>query len=56
MDFKEFVDDYWKIEQRSTSLSDFDKTRLIEIIKFLTNEIDDWDVYLKFEDEYQTID
>ena len=38
MDFKEFVDDYWKIEQRSTSLSDFDKTRLIEIIKFLTNE------------------
>lgn len=54
MDFKEFIEDYWQIEQRSTSLSDFDKTRLIEIIKFLTNEIDDWNVYLKFDwDEYQ---
>jgi len=54
MDFKEFVEDYWQIEQRSTSLSEFDKTRLIEIIKFLTNEIDDWNVYLKFDwDEYQ---
>ena len=54
MDFKEFIEDYWQIEQRSTSLNDFDKTRLIEIIKFLTNEIDDWNVYLKFDwDEYQ---
>ena len=45
MDFREFIEDYWQIEQRSTSLSDFDKTRLIEIIKFLTNELDDWDIY-----------
>ena len=28
MDFKEFIEDYWQIEQRSTSLSDFDKTSL----------------------------
>ncbi|MCC7212310.1 MAG: DUF86 domain-containing protein [Candidatus Brocadia sp.] len=54
IDFKEFVKDYWQIEQRSTSLSDFDKTRLIEIIKFLTNEIDDWNIYRELTwDEYQ---
>jgi hypothetical protein len=39
MDFREFVEDYWRIEQRSTSLSNYDKTRLIEIIKFLTNSL-----------------
>lgn len=54
MDFREFVEDYWQIEQRSTSLSNFDKTRLIEIVKFMTNEIADWNIYLEFSwDEYQ---
>lgn len=54
IDFGEFVKDYWQIEQRSTSLSNFDKTRLIEIIKFLTNEIDDWNIYQELDwDEYQ---
>lgn len=54
IDFREFIEDYWRIEQRSTSLSNFDKTRLIEIVKFLTNEIDDWNIYLELGwDEYQ---
>lgn len=54
MDFREFIEDYWRIEQRSTSLSNFDKTRLIEIIKFMTNEVNDWNIYLEFSwDEYQ---
>lgn len=54
MDFSEFIEDSWRIEQRSTSLSNFDKTRLIEIIKFMPIEIDDWNIYRELGwDEYQ---
>ncbi len=54
IDFSGFIEDYWQIEQRSTSLSNFDKTRLIEIVKFLTNEIADWNIYQELSwDEYQ---
>lgn len=45
MDFGDFIKDYWEIEQRSASLNEFDKIRLIEIIKFLSNELTDFDFY-----------
>ncbi|MBI5208026.1 MAG: DUF86 domain-containing protein [Candidatus Firestonebacteria bacterium] len=39
--FREFTYDYWKIKQRSASISDVDKERLIRIIDFLETELKD---------------
>ena len=38
-DFREFIKDYWEIEQRSASLSETDRIKLIKKIKFLSNEL-----------------
>lgn len=45
MDFGDFIKNYWEIEQRSASLNEFDKIRLIEIVKFISNELADFDFY-----------
>ncbi|MBI5207873.1 MAG: DUF86 domain-containing protein [Candidatus Firestonebacteria bacterium] len=39
--FREFTYDYWKIKQRSASINDVDKERLIRIIDFLETELKD---------------
>ena len=38
-DFREFVKDFWTIKQRSFSLSEIDKNRLIKIIDFMESEL-----------------
>lgn len=40
--FKEFVHEFWKIKQRSLSISEDDKIRLIRILDFLETEIRDY--------------
>lgn len=42
-DFREFINDFWEIKQRSSSLSETDRERLIKIIDFLEQEIEDYD-------------
>lgn len=37
--FQEFTRDFWEIKQRSQSLSDIDKARLIRIVDFLESEL-----------------
>ena len=46
-DFREFVKDFWKIKERSQSLSPQDKERLTRIVDFLKTELKDID---KFKD------
>lgn len=41
-DFRELVRDFWEIKQRSLSLSEQDKERLIKIYDFLESELDDY--------------
>lgn len=41
-DFREFIKDYWAIKQRSSSMSEDDKERLIKILDFLETEINDY--------------
>ena len=38
-DFREFVKDFWTIKQRSFSLSEIDKNRLIKILDFMESEL-----------------
>src|SRR3989344_4504607 len=38
-DFREFVKDFWTIKQRSFSLSEIDKNRLIKVIDFMESEL-----------------
>lgn len=45
IDFMELVDDYWKIEQRSFSLNNIDKQRLIKYIDFLNRELKERDYF-----------
>ncbi|MEW5692318.1 MAG: HepT-like ribonuclease domain-containing protein [Candidatus Hydrogenedentota bacterium] len=44
-EFRGFVKDYWEIYQRSRSLSDTDKTRLMEILHFMDTEIKEFPLY-----------
>jgi len=54
-DFREFAREYWEIKQRSLSLSEVDRDRLLRTVDFLKNELADAgtfrdlsrDVYLK---------
>jgi len=41
-DFREYVSDFWRIKQRSGSLSEIDKERLIRIVDFLETEMKDY--------------
>jgi len=43
--FRGFIKDFWDIEQRSSSLIETDKIRLIALIKFLDNELKDYSEY-----------
>ena len=45
--FREFVDDFWEIKERTKSLSTADRERLIRIVDFLESELEDRP---KFED------
>jgi uncharacterized protein YutE (UPF0331/DUF86 family)/predicted nucleotidyltransferase len=42
-DFRAFTEEYWRIKQRSTSLSEMDRSRLVRIIDFLESEMRDYD-------------
>lgn len=42
IDFREFCEDFYKIKQRSRSLSKEDKARLLEIVDFLETEAEDF--------------
>ena len=53
-EFREFIKDFWEIRQRSASLSERDKVKLIERITFIENELSDIDEYKKMNlDDYQ---
>lgn len=43
--FREFVKDFWEIKQRSMSLSEIDKERLIKKVDFLEMELSDFPRY-----------
>lgn len=43
--FREFVSDFWKIKERSASLSEIDRNRLIRIVDFLTAEAAEYDKF-----------
>lgn len=43
IDFREFCEDFFRIKQRSQSLSKEDKTRLLEIVDFLVTEAEDFE-------------
>jgi uncharacterized protein YutE (UPF0331/DUF86 family)/predicted nucleotidyltransferase len=47
-DFREFINDFWEIKQRSSSLNKADRERLIKIIDFLEEEIKDYDHFKDF--------
>src|SRR3989338_10340981 len=48
--FREFTENFWEIKQRSSSLTEIDKNRLINILDFLKSELKD---YPKFADMNQ---
>jgi uncharacterized protein YutE (UPF0331/DUF86 family)/predicted nucleotidyltransferase len=41
-DFRKFTKDFWEIKQRSASISEIDKSRLIYLIDFLKSELNDY--------------
>ncbi len=43
--FNDFVKDFWVIKQRSASLNEIDKIRLIRLVDFLESEIKDWEKF-----------
>lgn len=44
--FREFVSDFWKIKERSASLNEIDRDRLIKIIDFLAEEISEYEKFV----------
>ena len=40
--FRDFVEDFWRIKQRSRSISDTDRERLIQIVDFLGAELSEY--------------
>ena len=64
IDFTELAGDWWKIKQRSASLSEIDKKRLIQLADFLENEIADkshfsglsWQVYQNDSDKRRNVE
>lgn len=44
-DFREFIKDFWEIKQRSQSLTEIDRIRLIQITDFLQNELKDYEMF-----------
>ena len=44
-DFRDFINDYWIIKQRSKSISEIDRIRLIKIIEFLNAELNDYGLF-----------
>lgn len=52
--FRDFVADYWLIKERSKSLSDLDKTRLIKAVDFLEAEVKEFASFKKIDQfEYE---
>lgn len=45
IDYREFVRDYYNIYNRSSSLSEIDKTNLRKILIFLENELEDYNIF-----------
>ena len=41
-DFRNFTKDFWEIKERSQSLSDNERNRLLRLIDFLNTELKDW--------------
>ncbi|MBI4136344.1 MAG: DUF86 domain-containing protein, partial [Candidatus Vogelbacteria bacterium] len=50
-DFREFVKDFWTIKQRSFSLSEIDKNRLIKVIDFMESELAYYSNFIKLDQE-----
>lgn len=44
-DFRQFAEDYWLVYQRSKSLSEEDRVKIIERLQFLDSEIEEFSLY-----------
>ncbi|MBN2038723.1 MAG: DUF86 domain-containing protein [Spirochaetes bacterium] len=54
-DFRDYIADYWKIKQRSKSISEIDRIRLIKTIDFMETELKDYDLFKDITDkDYNT--
>lgn len=54
-DFRAFVEDYWRIKERSRSLADEDRERLIHTADFLKDELSDFENFKGLSEQtYQT--
>lgn len=52
--FRDFITDYWLIKERSKSLSELDKTRLIRVVDFLEAEVKEFENFKKIDQfEYE---
>src|SRR3989344_3522997 len=53
-DFREFVRDFWIVKQRSSSLNEIDKNRLIKIIDFMESELSYYSKFINLDQkEYE---
>lgn len=53
--FRDFTKDFWEIKQRSSSLNEIDKDRLIRIIDFLDAELKDYNKFIEIDQiKYQS--
>lgn len=55
-DFRDFSQDFWKIKQRSSSLSEIEKDRLLRIIDFLESELADYQHFTDLDKEKYHLD
>lgn len=47
--FRDFTKDFWEIKNRSASLNEIDKDRLIKITDFLNTELEDYDKFTELD-------
>lgn len=47
--FRDFVLDFWAIKQRSSSLSEIDKEKLIKMLDFISRELNDYNKFINLD-------
>lgn len=47
--FREFISDFWVIKQRSLSLTDIDRARLIKIADFMETEVNEYSMFVSLD-------